>query len=135
MLVVGTGRIERRHSETACNYAEYRLIPGVYPVQLVDLNYQPWEGDHYALAEVPATKFHDYFVNRLLQHTSVDESWDESPATVSITCYVYQLDSCAVTEIPADMTGRAVYIRRTDLPADHLLPSASTAVDNLQPTA
>lgn len=126
VLVVGPGYVEKRDYETASNYAEYRVAPGVYPVEIVDsscrANPMPrvdGRQPYWAIATAPSVKFHEYYVNRLLHHSTVSESWEESPAVTHMRIYSFLLDpehNPAPRELPADMDGKAVYIRRTDLP-------------------
>ncbi len=126
VLVVGPGYVERRTYETACNYAEYRVAPGVYPVEITDGEGRPAraevDGSHtnyavYAVAVAPSVRFHEYYVNQMFGSSSVAESWEEEPAVTHIRIYSYQLrNEDRPRELPADLTGRAVYLRRADLP-------------------
>lgn len=121
VLVVGPGYVERRDYSSPCNYAEYRVEPGTYPVELVDIAYRPpvaARTAYYAIASAPSVKFHEYYVNRVGSASSISENWDESAATSMFSRYVYQLgDASYVDALPEDMTGKAVWIRRADLPA------------------
>lgn len=119
VLVVGPDYVERRSYETACNYAEYRVTPGIYPVELTDLSgnaITAADRPYYAEAVAPSVRFHEYYVNRLGAATSVSESWDERPAETYTRRYAYELADMP-RQLPEDMTGRAVIIRRADLPA------------------
>lgn len=121
VLVVGPGYTERRHYETACNYAEYRVAPGVYPVQITDAHGRgvaPGARGYWAVAIAPSVKFHDYYVSQLGSASSLDESWEESPATTHMRIYAFQLETSGRRSLPEDITGRAFYIRRADLPAE-----------------
>ena len=122
VLVVGPGYTERRHYETACNYAEYRVDPGVYPVQITDAyghGVAPGAHGYWAVAIAPSVKFHDYYVNQLGSASSLSEDWNETPATSHMRIYAFELDrEDRPRTLPADITGRAFYIRRADLPAE-----------------
>lgn len=124
VLVVGPGYVEKRDYETACNYAEYRVQPGVYPVELVDSKGRgnPKSGvdgrqPYWATVCAPSVRFHDYYVNRLGSASSLRESWEESPATTHMRIYSFQLENNdRPRELPKDITGKAIYMRRADVP-------------------
>ncbi|MGV9840038.1 hypothetical protein ACWDUL_38395 [Nocardia niigatensis] len=107
VLVVGEGRTERRPYETACNFSVHLLRPGVYPVELT-------RGGQ-MLAIVPTTRIRDHYVNQMFQHSSVSDTTPNIADRLYLTFWASSLDR-EPQELPDDMTGAAVYIRRADLP-------------------
>jgi hypothetical protein len=92
-----------RRMETACNYRSYTITPGCYPVEPVNLDGSKWNSDpavrtpgyiantgpYYAVVTVDATCTHVHVENRLLDASSVQDTYPNKPDTVSESVYAY----------------------------------------------
>lgn len=91
--------------QTASWYDEYTLRAGTYPLELVNIDYTPWNpdplvrtngyirniGPYYARARIEAVQTHEYRESRLLQHVSATHTDMAVPCFVSRQFYAYEV--------------------------------------------
>lgn len=80
--------------ETASNYTRHLLTPGVYPIELVSIDYGPLrEGEkpYYATAKIPSTIVEIYYEDRILNTTTSHSEKPYSEGTVFFCCYAYEI--------------------------------------------
>lgn len=95
VLVVEAGRYVDRSLPTASWFDEYDLEAGEYPIEYVDLEGRPVDPTvrrpYYARVKVPAILRRSYRVNRLFTASSVQDEYPDTPATVTLSCYAYEV--------------------------------------------
>lgn len=89
-LHVSAGEVKRSW-ETASNYTLHELVPGVYPVELVGIEYHPSIRPYYAIAMVDTFEVERHYVNRLLSHSNAHTEQMHVASSIMWDVYSYNL--------------------------------------------
>lgn len=78
--------------ETASNYTRHQLVPGVYPVELVGIDYQAvTKQPYYAIAHINTIEIEQFWVNRVLTASSAHSTTSGDPSSILWSAYAYHV--------------------------------------------